>query len=72
MTVYQHKVFHHKARSFSKHLVGEKVSELMADFGVGRNMVNSIKFWSNRCGVIDTNIENRKRNGFNRIWKANL
>ena len=50
-----------KTQSFSKKLIGEKVSELMADFGVGRNMVNSIKFWSNRCGVIDTNIENRKR-----------
>ena len=39
-----------KSKSF-KNKPGEEVSNLMADFGVGKNMVLSMKFWSNRAGI---------------------
>ena len=42
-----------KSKSFLRK-PGEKVANLMADFGVGKNMIISIKFWSNRTGVIFT------------------
>jgi len=43
-----------KSKNFYRKQTGERVSGLMADFGVGRNMVISMKFWANRSGVIDT------------------
>ena len=33
---------------------GEKITNLMADFGVGKNMVSSIRFWADKTNIIDT------------------
>ncbi len=43
-----------KSQNFSRNQTGEKAADLVATFGVGKNMVQSMKFWGNRSGIIKT------------------